>query len=518
MAGEAEGPSGPDLEQGVAWSSLREGVPLAGHVGSDAVLLVRRGDETFAIGATCTHYGGPLAEGLVVGETVRCPWHHACFSLRTGEPLGAPALNPVACYAIERRGERVVVRDARVPTQARRRPRTSPGSVVIVGAGPAGAACAEALRREGYAGPITLVGDEPRGPVDRPNLSKDYLAGSAPPEWIPLRGPEFYAEQEITFLPGDPARTLDPAARSIALESGRRLPYAAAVLATGAAPRRLDIPGAGLPHVHLLRTLGDSDAIIARAASARRAVVVGASFIGLEAAAALRQRELDVTVVGREAVPLARVFGEDIGRAVQSLHEQHGVAFRLGRSPRSIGADELVLDDGSRLPADLVVVGVGVAPRVELARAAGLEVDDGIVVDERLRTSAPDVWAAGDVARHRDPRTGERVRIEHFVVAERQGQAAARALLGDERPYVDVPFFWSQHYDVSFSYVGHSARWDRIDTRGSLEARDFAAFYSKAGRVLAVVTVGRDRLALRAEAALEVGNDEALAALLAAES
>jgi 3-phenylpropionate/trans-cinnamate dioxygenase ferredoxin reductase subunit len=270
--------------------------------------------------------------------------------------------------------------------------------------------------------------------------------------------------------------------------------------------------------VHLLRTLGDSDAIIARAASARRAVVVGASFIGLEAAAALRQRELDVTVVGREAVPLARVFGEDIGRAVQSLHEQHGVAFRLGRSPRSIGADELVLDDGSRLPADLVVVGVGVAPRVELARAAGLEVDDGIVVDERLRTSAPDVWAAGDVARHRDPRTGERVRIEHFVVAERQGQAAARALLGDERPYVDVPFFWSQHYDVSFSYVGHSARWDRIDTRGSLEARDFAAFYSKAGRVLAVVTVGRDRLALRAEAALEVGNDEALAALLAAES
>ena len=503
-----------DLEQGVAWSSLRDGVPLAGRVGDEAVLLVRRGEEAFAIGATCTHYGGPLAEGLVVGDTVRCPWHHACFSLRTGEPLGAPALNAVACYAVERRGERVAVRGVRAPAPPRRPPRTAPMSVVIVGAGPAGAACAETLRREGYAGPVTLVGDERPGPVDRPNLSKDYLAGAAPPEWIPLRGPEFYAEHEITLLLGDPARALDPAARAVTLESGRRLTYGAAVLATGAAPRRLDVPGADRPHVHLLRTLADSDAIVSRAAAARRAVVVGASFIGLEAAAALRQRGLDVTVVGRETVPLARVFGEEIGRAVLRLHEEHGVTFRLGRTPLSIDEDGLALDDGSRVAADLVVIGVGVAPRTELARAAGLAVDDGIVVDERLRTSAPAVWAAGDVARYPDPGTGERVRIEHFVVAERQGQAAARALLGDERPYADVPFFWSQHYDVSFSYVGHAARWERIDTRGSLDARDFAAFYSQAGRVRAVVTVGRDRLGLRAEAALEAGDDDALAALL----
>jgi len=408
------------------------------------------------------------------------------------------------------------VRKFEAPPQPARAPARSPSSVVIAGGGPAGAACAETLRREGYAGPVTLVAPELPGPVDRPNLSKDYLAGKAPEEWIPLRSAEFYAERRITVVTGDPVARLDPAARNVTLKSGARLPYGALLLATGAEPRRLALPGAELPHVCLLRTLQDSRAIIERSKTTTRAVVIGASFIGLEAAAALRQRGLEVDVVGPETVPLGRILGDDIGREIQKLHEQHGVRFRLGRTPRAIRDGEVELSDGERLAAGLVVVGVGVTPRTELAQTAGLRIDKGIVVDAQLRTSAPDVYAAGDVARYPDPRGGALVRIEHFVVAERQGQAAARAMLGASAAYRDVPFFWSQHYDVSFNYVGHAESWDRIETRGSLAARDFAAFYLQQSRVAALVTVGRDLLSLRVEAALETGDERALESLMRA--
>jgi 3-phenylpropionate/trans-cinnamate dioxygenase ferredoxin reductase subunit len=510
MAEDAKPLSGPDLEKGVEWRDLPDGSPLLGHAGGEAVILVRRGDEVFAIGATCTHYSGPLAEGLVVGDTVRCPWHHACFSLRTGEALGAPALNPVTAWVVERAEGRVRVSGKRDTPPPARTPARSPSAVVIVGGGPAGAACAEALRREGYAGPVTLIAPEPPGPVDRPNLSKDYLAGTAPEEWIPLRYPDFYRGQNITFLAGDPVSRIEPAAHTVTLESGTTLSYGALVVATGAEPRRLNVPGAERPHVHVLRTLPDSRAIVARASSSRRAAVVGASFIGLEAAAALRHRGLEVDVVAPEPVPLARVLGDEIGREVQRLHEQHGVRFHLGQTPKAIHEREVELADGTRLAADLVVAGVGVAPRVALAQAAGLRVDNGIVVDAQLRASAADVYAAGDVARVPDPRTGELVRIEHFVVAERQGQAAARALLGSGQPYRDVPFFWSQHYDVTLTYVGHASSWDRLEVRGAVAAHDFAVFYRRGGRVLAVVTAGRDRVALQAEAAMGADDDHAL--------
>jgi NADPH-dependent 2,4-dienoyl-CoA reductase/sulfur reductase-like enzyme/nitrite reductase/ring-hydroxylating ferredoxin subunit len=507
--------AGPDLAKGVAWDSLVDGQPLLGHAGGESVVLVRRGAEALAIGATCTHYGGPLGEGLVVGDTIRCPWHHACFSLRTGDAVGAPALNPVAAFEVERKGDRVRVRGPRERREKPSPPRGAPESVVIVGAGPAGAACAETLRHRGYSGAVTLVGAEDPGPVDRPNLSKDYLAGSAPEEWIPLRGADFYAEQRIELLPVDPAVRLDAGDRRLTLQSGRTLSYGVLVLATGAEPRRLAIPGADRPHVRTLRTLADSRALVARAAEARRAVVIGASFIGLEAAAALRQRGLEVDVVGPEAVPLARVMGDEIGAFVRRRHEEHGVRFHMGRTPKAVEEDGVALDDGVRLPADLVVVGVGVTPRTALAEAAGLAVANGIVVDSRLRTSDEHVYAVGDVARYPDPRAGDAVRIEHFVVAERQGQAAARAILGGGETYRDVPFFWSQHYDLTLNSVGHASSWERLETRGSLEAGDFAAFYLKGGRVLAVVTVGRDALALRAEAAMEAGDEAALAALLA---
>ena len=510
-------PQGPDLKAGVAFESLRENSPLLGRVDDEAVVLVRVGGEAFAVGAACTHYGGPLAEGLVVGETIRCPWHHARFGLRTGEAQGAPALSPVACYAIEREAGIVRVAGKRgAPVSA---PRIAgPAAVVIVGAGAAGAACADMLRAKGYGGPITLVGDEEPGPVDRPNLSKDYLAGNAPEEWIPLRTRDDYESAGVELLTGDPADAVDTARRIATLRSGRALRYGALLLATGAQPRSLPIEGAGLPHVFRLRTLADSKAIIARAERARTAAVIGSSFIGLEVAASLRHRGLDVTVVGREKVPLERVLGPEIGQFVRRLHEANGVAFRLGDSPRTIREDRVDLASGQSIEAELVVLGVGVAPRTALAEKAGLRVEDGIVVDEHLRASAPGVYAAGDVARYPEHVSGEPARIEHWALAERQGQAVARAMLGIGGPFRDVPFFWSQHYDVTISYVGHASSWDTVELRGDLDARDAEAIYRRKGRVLAVATVGRDRASLAVEAALEQGDRNALEAVLRAPS
>lgn len=505
--------TGPDFAVGISIADLPENAPVIGHARGKAVVLVRTGAEVRAVGATCTHYSGPLGEGLVVGATLRCPWHHARFDLRTGEALGAPALNPIACFEVQRRGDRVLVGPQRSRPEPDAPP-TSPAAVVIVGVGAAGAAAAERLRRLGCRGSITLVGDEASGPVDRPNLSKDYLAGTAPEEWLPLRTRAFYDEIGVELRIGDAAVGLDPTRKTLALESGNTLSYDALLLATGAEPVRLAIDGAKQAHVFTLRTLADSRGIIAASSGARRAVVVGSSFIGLETAAALRTRGLDVDVVSRDRLPLERILGRDLGRFVQQLHEAQGVRFHLATSPRAIRPEGVELEDGRTLAADLVVLGVGVRPRTGLAEKAGLRVADGIVVDGFLRTSAPGIWAAGDCARYPEPRLGKPVRIEHWVVAERQGQAVARDMLGLGAPFQDVPFFWSQHYDVTLAYVGHADSWDAIEVAGSLAERDAAVAYRHAGRALAVVTVGRDRQSLAIEAALERGDDAEVETLL----
>ncbi len=501
---------GPDFSAGIALDELVEGQPLLGHSGGEAVILVRRGEKVFATAANCTHYGAPLKDGLVVGDTLRCPWHHACFHLATGEALGAPALNALASYEVVRDGDSVRVGAQRGEPSARK-PAESPESVVLLGSGAAGAAAAEALRREGYAGPIALVGTEP--PVDRPNLSKDYLAGDAPEEWIPLRDEAFYKVIDVELVTGDPAKALDLQAKTVTLESGRQLSFGALLYATGAEPVRLPIPGADRPEVHTLRTLADSRAILARAESGKRAVVVGASFIGLETAAALRTRGVSVEVVAPDSIPLARVVGPAVGTLVQALHEEKGVTFHLGRKPTQMGEGSVTLDDGTVLACDFVVMGVGVRPRLALAEAAGLAIDGGITVDEQLR-AAPGVWAAGDVARYPDPWSGEAVRIEHWVVAERMGQAAARNMLGAAQPYRDVPFFWSAHYDLTLSYVGHAEAWDEIELRGSLEQRDALVAFRQAGRIVAVVTIGRDLASLQVEAAMASGDVAAVEAIV----
>ncbi|HEX4439022.1 MAG TPA: FAD-dependent oxidoreductase, partial [Thermoanaerobaculia bacterium] len=498
-------PTGPDFAAGVALSEIPDGGLLAGHVGGEAAILYRGGGDILAIGAKCTHYGGPLAEGLVVGDTIRCPWHHACFSLRTGENLRPPALDPVPAWRVVRDGDRVQVREKLSPPGHRAAPKEAPDPIVIVGAGAAGLVAAKTLRREGYAGRLALIGAEASGPVDRPNLSKDYLAGKAPEEWIPLRPPEFYAENRIELTTGVEAESIDTGARRVSLSDGRTISFGALLLATGAEPVRLDVPGAKLPHVHTLRTLADSRAIVAAAKTARRAVVIGSSFIGLETAASLREHGLEVHVASKDSRPLERILGPEVGDLVREIHESHGVVFHFGTSAASIGSDSVTLTDGRVLPADLVVAGIGVRPRTALAEKSGLRVDRGIVVDAFLETSAKGVFAAGDAARYPDPRTGEPIRVEHWVHAERQGQAAARNMMGRREPFRGVPFFWSQHYDAVLNYVGHAEKWDAAEIDGSIAKRDFKVTYRVGGQARAVLTMSRDRESLEAEARMESG-------------
>jgi apoptosis-inducing factor 3 len=506
MSDQPQSSVGPDLTLGTPADSLAAGVPLLGHVGSDAIILVRQADAISAIGATCSHYGGPLAEGLVVDGTVRCPWHHACFSLRTGEALRAPALNPVPCYEVVERDGRVFVTGKQAaPASVRRRVRPGtqqPRSVAIVGAGAAGNSAAEELRHLGFDGAVTLIDHDGQAPYDRPNLSKDYLAGTAREESLPLHPRAYYQERGVELALGRRITALDPVRKRLTWDDGTTREFGAIVLATGAEPIRLDMAGDG-PPIHYLRTLDDSRAIIKAAEGARRAVILGASFIGLEVAASLRARKIDVHVVAPGRRPLERVLGPALGDFIRALHEEHGVVFHLGRPASGVERGGVVVEGGERVAADLIVAGVGVRPATALAEQVGFHIDNGILVNTHLETEHPDVFAIGDAARWPNPRGGGLVRIEHWVVAQRQGQAVARTIVGERAPFTDVPFFWSQHYDISINYVGHAERWDAIEVEGSLEQHDGLVRYREAGRVVAVASLFRDRESLEAELAME---------------
>ena len=506
---------GPDLAAGIDASRLEDSVPLEGRVGEHAVVLVRRGEHIHALGAHCPHRGAAMADGLVVGDTIRCPWHHASFALADGAAR-APSLEPLSCWRVERDGDTVRVGERVHPEAAVAGAETTsdaaaPSSVVIVGAGAAGEAVAETLREHGYTGPLALLSAEDTLPLDRTNLSKGYLSGDMDESKLPLRDEAFYRERDIDLRRGARVTAIERDAHAVRLENGESVAYGKLVLATGATPRSLPVPGADGDRVHYLRSLEDARAIVAAAKSARHAVVIGASFIGLEAAAALRAREIPTTVVAPDEVPLAKIMGETLGRFVRERHEANGVTFRLGSEVEAITGDGVRLKGGDTLEADLIVVGIGVTPDVALAESAGLEVDDGVVVDGRLVTSDPDILAIGDIASVPDPRGDGRLRVEHWQVAQRHGQCAARNLLGADETFTDVPFFWSKHYDTNIRYSGHAGAEDRIETDGRPDEGDFAAvFTSGSGTRRAMASVGRDRANLAFAARL--GGEEPVAA------
>jgi NADPH-dependent 2,4-dienoyl-CoA reductase/sulfur reductase-like enzyme/nitrite reductase/ring-hydroxylating ferredoxin subunit len=504
MSNDSVEPEGPDFRHGVELSAIGDGAMLLGHIGDQPALLVRRGETLFAVGAKCTHYGGPLSDGVVIGETIRCPWHHACFDLSSGEAVRAPARDPLPRWRVEV-SEGIAYARERIerPVRPSLRSTELPQSVVVIGGGPAGNMAAETLRDEGYRGPITMLSADSALPADRPNLSKDYLAGRAPEEWTFLRSADFYRENGIDVWLDTRVTRIETDQNAIELADGTRLSYGALLLATGAEPVKLDVPGANLNHVCYLRTLGDSRALIAKAEEAHKTVIIGASFIGLEVASSLCARGLEIHVVGPEAIPMARVLGPELGSFIRSAHEQHGVKFHLGRTATSIEERAVMLDSGERIDADLVVIGIGVRPAIALAEDAGLTIDHGVLVDQFLETSAASVFAAGDIARWPDPHSGEAIRVEHFVVAERQGQTAARNMLGRREAFDAVPFFWTEQHDFGIAYIGHAENWDEIMIDGSIEARDCVITYLRNGRKQAVAMMHRDHEGLLAEVGFE---------------
>ena len=359
---------------------------------------------------------------------------------------------------------------------------------VIVGAGLAGAKAAEALRQEGFDGRLVLVGDEHERPYERPPLSKEYLRGEAAEK--PYVHPEnFYPENEIELWTSTRVTGIDVGLRELLLEGDRRLGYDRLLLATGAAPRRLDVPGAELDGIHYLRTLADSERISARIDRGQRLVVVGSGWIGAEISASARQKGCEVTMLEMGSLPLERVLGAEVGRIYRDLQREHGVEFlaetTVERFEGERSVERVVTRDGASIETEFVVVGVGVAPRAGLLETAGLRVDNGIVVDERLQTSVPDVFAAGDVANARHPFYGRQIRVEHWANALHQGPVAAKNMLGKGESYTEIPYFFSDQYDAGMEYGGYATEWDEVVFRGEVAAREFVAFWLKDGRLVA---------------------------------
>lgn len=501
MANVETTPIGPDLSLGVPLISVPDEGVLAGHVGGVAVLLARLADGVHAVGGACTHYGAPLAEGLVTGEEVRCPWHHACFSLRTGAALRAPAFAPLETWQTEIVGDTVFVRGQNMANPPGAAPaRRALAHIVIIGAGASGYAAAERLRELGYEGELSMLSADDAPPYDRPNLSKDYLAGTAPEEWIPLQDRSYYKHRRIDLRLDCPVASIDTKAHRVVTVAGEVFPYDALLIATGAEPRRLTIPGFDRPNAFVLRSLADARAIIAACDQATSVAFIGAGFIGMEAAAAMRARGLGVHVVAPEALPMERILGHEIGRFLAEMHEAKGVELHMGTRPTGFDGQVLTLEDGSALRADVVIVSVGVAPRSQLAERAGIAVENGIIVDAQLQTSVAGIYAAGDVARY--PHGTDQVRIEHWVHAQRQGQTAAANMLGAAQSFVDEPFFWTHHYGLDLRCTGVFNGWDEIVIDGDLAAHDFIAKYYRDGRLIAAMTAGRDLENLRIEAGM----------------
>ena len=476
---------------------LTEQEPISVKVGKKTVMVVRINGELHACGGKCSHYGGPLKKGLIRGDTVTCPWHTARFDVKSGDMEATPALSNVGCHHLKVEDGKVYVGEAKEGPAPGGKTGDDDRTIVIVGGGAAGNAAAETLRREGFGGRVVLITREADRPYDRPSLSKEFLSGEAPAKWIPLHSPDFYEKRDIELMIEREVVRLCPGRDALEFKDGEELEYDMVLLATGSFPRTLDLDGIDLRGFFLLRSFQDGRDLAELAEDATSAVVLGAGFIGMEVASALTERGVEVHVAAPEAVPMSRAFGEDIGGWLQELHEQHGVHFHMGNTAGLIRGDgqveEVVLSDGANISADIVVAGLGANPAVEWLAGAGLVEAGAVPVDEHLRTKVPNVYAAGDIARVPSPLTGKSHRIEHWVVAERQGQHAARAMMGSEQPYREVPFFWTMQFETPLKYTGYPTDWDQMAVRGDVSEGDFLAGYYTDGRLTAVAASGRTK-------------------------
>ena len=490
-------------KQGIVFKidELKDGEMKQATIDGTDVLVARVNGKFHALAAHCTHYGAPLADGVLNGERIVCPWHHACFNVTTGDREEPPALDALPCFDVKVDGENVVVSfpdpvtDRRTPTMVKRDP-SNKRVFAIIGGGAAGYSAAQTLREDGFGGRVVMITREDKLPYDRPNLSKEYLQGKAESEWMPLRPDEFYAEHDIEVLRHKEVVNVDSANKIIGFKDGDTLQYDSLLIATGGVPRRVDTPGSDLKNVFLLRSFNDADAIIAKAKEATNAVVIGASFIGMETAASLVERKVSVTVVAPDDVPFKKTLGPEIGKLLQQVHQDKGVKFKLGsRAARFEGNDAVravVLNSGEYIEADLVIIGVGVKPATDFLQGIPLHKDRGVIVDKHFRV-ADGLYASGDIAWFPSAQTGELQRIEHWRTALQQGRIAAHNMSGKTVEYDGVPFFWTNQFDAALVYVGRASGWDEIIYHGGVSARDFLAFYLKDNRVQAVAGMTRDR-------------------------
>lgn len=473
-------------------------------VGDSQILLSKIEDKFYATGAFCSHYGAPLAKGVLCGERIVCPWHNACFNAIAGQQEEPPGLDSLAHFAVRVEGDRVLVQvpeeieQHRTAEMARYEPKVDERTLVVLGAGAAGTAAVETIRQEGFQGKVVLVSAEEKLPYDRTKLSKNYLQGQAEADSLPIRSCEFYDQYDIELRFGQAVTKVDASNKQITFADDSTLEYDSLLLATGGTARKLDVPGADLANIFTLRQPEDADAILERVKDAKQALVVGSSFIGMEAAASLTQQGLKVTVVSPDDVPFKKILGTELGKMFQKLHEQQGVDFRLETKAVEFKGngkvESAILDNGAEVATDLVVVGIGVSPNTSYLEGIELNENQSVSVNEYLQTEVEDLYAVGDIASFPYAPMGEATRIEHWRLAAQQGQIAAVNMLESKRR-VDriVPFFWSGQYDVKLRYVGHAEAWDEIEIDGNLDEPEFLAYYLQNDRVMAVAGVNRDR-------------------------